>query len=211
MARPALPPFEMFHSKTERSLAGLQAGMLGGLSLLAVLAVVSTLDRRSWWSYSNLLAACFYGPRTIGAGPGWPTVAGAALQMVIAGTAGALFGAAFGNHSGRRLALFALMWGFFVFFVSEQYYRFASPAVVEYMPRSAAVIGHMIYGLCLTSISRIGAAMPALPTAGALVATHEAAPAVAILRSSGERPETAPGKMAVEDEDIVESGGERAG
>jgi hypothetical protein len=209
----------MIHSKIERSLAGLQAGMLGGLAMLAVLALAPALDRRAWWSYPNLLAACFYGPRAIGGGLGWPTVAGGALQMLIAGTAGALFGALFGRHSGsRRIALLGLLWGFFVFFGSEQVYKFSSPVVVAYMPRSASVVAHMIYGICLASISRIGvvpasgaAASPEAATRGTLVATPTLEPAIAASHGVRERPEATPREILDENGTIVKPAGEEAG
>jgi hypothetical protein len=201
----------MIHSKTERSLAGLQAGMLGGIVMIALLALVSMLDRRSWWSYPNLLSACFYGPKTIVAGLGWPTVAGAALQLVIAAAAGALFGAAFGNYTGtRRLALFALLWGLFVFFACEQCYRYWSPTVIAYMPRSAVVVAHLVYGLCLAAISRIGAA-PGSARAGTMVATPAQEPAATVFRSGSERPESTPPQVSREDEHVIERDGEPAG
>jgi hypothetical protein len=150
----------MIHPKFERGLAGLQAGMFGGAALVAVLMLVSALDRRSWWSYPNLLAACFYGARSIGGGPGWPTVAGIALQLVIAGCGGVLFGGIFGSlSSSRRIAFLGLIWGVLVFYGSEQLYRAASPIVAAYMPRSASIVAHMVYGVCLAGIGRIGGAV----------------------------------------------------
>jgi hypothetical protein len=209
----------MIHSKIERSLAGLQAGMLGGFAMLAVLALVSALDRRTWWSYPNLLAAWFYGPRSIGGGLGWPTVAGGALQMLVAGTAGAIFGALFGRHSGsRRIALLGLFWGFFVFFGTEQFYKFSSPVVVAYMPRSASVVAHMIYGICLASISRIGgvpggvnAPGPEPAAGGTPVATSVLEPPATASLGVRDRPEAAPHEIPGENETNVKPDGEETG
>src|SRR5689334_18997380 len=87
---------EMIHPRIERTLAGLQAGMFGGIAMLGLMMLVSLLDRRAWWSYPTLLGASFYGPRVIASGPGWPAVSGSALHLLIAGIAGAVFGAVFG-------------------------------------------------------------------------------------------------------------------
>jgi hypothetical protein len=150
---------QMIHPKIERGLAGLQVGMFGGVVMVAVLMVVSLLDRRAWWGYPNLLALAFYGARSISGGPGWPTVAGIALQLSIAGCGGLLFGGIFGSLSGsRRIAFFGLLWGVLVFYGSEQLYRGSSPIIAAYMPRSASIVAHMIYGVCLAGIGRIGGA-----------------------------------------------------
>jgi hypothetical protein len=162
--------FEMIHSKLERGLAGLQAGMFGGLALLAVMLLVSVLDRRQWWNYPNLVAGYFYGARSIGAGPGWHTVSGAALQLLIAGCAGALFGVLFGGlAASRRMSLLGLAWGVLTFFASGQFYRVFSPIVLRYMPGTAALVAHMIFGVCLSGIGRFGAG-PAAARFGAVVA-----------------------------------------
>lgn len=131
--------------------------MFGGFALLAVMMFVSQMDRRAWWSYPNLLSAYFYGGRSIGRGVGWSTVAGIALQLMIAAAAGALFGGVFTQLFGaRRLVLPGLVWGVLVFYASEQFYRIASPVVVAYLPRGAALVAHMIYGVCLAGLGLIG-------------------------------------------------------
>jgi hypothetical protein len=151
----------MIQSKLERGLAGLQAGMLGGIALLVVMTVVSLLDHRHWWSYPNTIAAVFYGARSIGAGLGWHTVSGAALQLVIAGVAGLLFGALFGSASaGRRNLAFGLAWGVLVYFFSGQFYRVFKPVVLVYLPGSAAMVAHLVYGVSLGWTGRLGMAGP---------------------------------------------------
>ncbi len=132
--------------------------MFGGIALVGVMALVSMLDRRGWWSYPNLLASQFYGVRGVGAGPGWPTISGIAFQLMVASLAGAVFGFVFGRYGGlRRIFLLGLAWGGGVFFASEWYYRAAAPAVLVYLPRAAAMAAHMVYGACLSGIGRPGA------------------------------------------------------
>ena len=162
--------FEMTHSRLERGLAGLQAGMFGGIALVAVMIVVSVLDRREWWSYPNILAGYFYGVSSLGAGLGWHTVSGVALQLLVAGFAGVLFGSLFGGFgASRRMAMLGLAWGVLTFFASGQLYRVFSPIVFAYMPRGAALVAHMIYGVCLSGITRLGGEPPP-PEFGAALA-----------------------------------------
>ncbi len=130
--------------------------MFAGAALLTVMAFASVLDRRTWWSYPNLLAATFYGPRAIGTGFGWPTISGVALQLLIAACAGAVFGTLFGGVSGSgRIALLAVLWGLLLFYASEQFFSVTNVFVLAYLPRKAAILAHMTYGLCLTVIGRM--------------------------------------------------------
>jgi hypothetical protein len=148
----------MIHSRLERGLAGLQAGMLGGIALLVVMAVFSVLDRRHWFSYPNTLGAFFYGVRSIGSGLGWHSVSGLALQLVIAGLAGALFGGIFlSADGGRRSLAFGLVWGLVVYYVSGQFYRVFKPLVLEYLPSGEALVAHLVYGVSLPWIARVAA------------------------------------------------------
>ena len=87
----------MFHPRVKAALAGLEAGVLGGLVMLAAMAAASILERDVWWSYPNLLGATFYGTRALRGGAGWPTVSGVSLQIVLAGGAGVLFAITFGR------------------------------------------------------------------------------------------------------------------
>ncbi len=132
--------------------------MLGGGALLTVMAVVSVLERRHWWSYPNLLGAHFYGPRVIASGFGWPTVSGIAFQLLIASCAGALFGALFGvANGGGRLIVLGAFWGLLLFYGSEQFYKITSPFVAAYLPHNAVLVAHLAYGSCLAGIGRMGA------------------------------------------------------
>ena len=160
----------MIHPKLERGFAGLQAGLFGGIVLLAVMSVFSVLDGARWYSYPNLVAGYFYGGRSIGAGFGWHTVSGTALQLVISSVSGALFGLLLGGLvAGRRAALPALAWGVLTLFAAGQLYRVFSPIVLVYMPGAAALVGHMIYGVCLAGAGHFSGP-PAGPGFGAPLA-----------------------------------------
>jgi hypothetical protein len=146
----------MTHSRLEQSLAGLQVGMFGGAGLLAVMILIPVLDHQPWWSFPDLLSSLFYGVRSINGGVGWPTLSGIAFQLLVAGAAGALFGLAFGRFAAnRRISLLGVAWGVCLFVASEQFYRLASPVLAAYLPRGAAVVAHMVYGICLAGIGRV--------------------------------------------------------
>lgn len=179
--------------------------MFGGVAMVAVLMLVSMLERRSWWGYPNLLALGFYGARSISGGPGWPTVAGIALELVIAGSGGMLFGVLFGSLGGsRRIAFLGLLWGVLVFYGSEQLYRATSPIVAAYLPRSASIVAHMIYGVCLAGIGRIGGPSPGSGLAqevaglGPLVATSQEEGQHTVLSPVQDRREVAPRDTHIE-------------
>ncbi len=136
--------------------------MIGGMAMLAAMIFLSLLDRRPWWSYPNLLAVNFYGSRVLAAGPGWPTVSGTALQFLIAAIAGAVFGLLFGAvHATARLALLGVGWGLVLFYASAWAYDRATPFIMAYLPATAPMVSHMIYGACLATTHRTAAALTA--------------------------------------------------
>lgn len=145
----------MIHPKIEQLLLGIQAGMLGGLAMIAVLSILAVFDLRSWWATLNVIGAVFYGPRALSAGEGWTTAAGAAWQLLIAGIGGALFALVFGNVSGgAKLAFLGMFWAIVIFFISEQVYGAFAPVVKVHLPRGSAMTAHLVYGLFLTGVRR---------------------------------------------------------
>src|SRR5260370_28478857 len=83
-----------------RALGGVQAGVIGGLAMLAFLAAASMLRHHVWWEMPNLIGSTFYGTRAFFSGPGRITIAGGALHVLMSGLLGILFVAGFGG--GRR-------------------------------------------------------------------------------------------------------------
>lgn len=139
----------MFHPRLKAAVTGLEAGVLGGFAMLGALAGASVADQDAWWRFPNLLATTFYGVRALRSGAGWPTVSGIALQIVIAGAAGAVFGALFGRAPGALRIALGLGWGALLFYAAEMLYRRIAPFVVLYQPETSALLGHVLYGLCL--------------------------------------------------------------
>jgi hypothetical protein len=139
----------MFHPRLKAAVAGLEAGVLGGFAMLGALAGASVVDQDAWWRFPNLLATTFYGARALRSGAGWPTVSGIALQIVIAGAAGAIFGTLFGRAPGPLRLVLGLGWGALLFYAAETLYRRIAPFIVLYQPETSALLGHVLYGLCL--------------------------------------------------------------
>lgn len=143
----------MVSSRVERALNGIQAGMIGGFAMAAAMVILTVFDGRAWWSYLNLLSVHFYGPRALAAGPGWPAISGLALQLTVAGAAGAVFALLFsGLASGARLALYGLFWGLALFFVSERIHDRVTPLVAVHIQRGSLMVAHLVYGLLLAGI-----------------------------------------------------------
>jgi hypothetical protein len=142
----------MFHPRLKAAVTGLEAGVLGGFAMLGALAGASVADQDAWWRFPNLLATTFYGARALRSGAGWPTVSGIALQIVIAGAAGAVFGALFGRAPGALRVVLGLGWGALLFYAAETLYRRVAPFIVLYQPETSALLGHILYGLCLARL-----------------------------------------------------------
>src|SRR6266853_4753235 len=85
-----------------RLLHGIKAGVLGGISMLAVMTVGALWRGHVWWETPNLLGSTFYGARAFRQGPGLATVSGSAFHIVITGSVGAIFGLAAGAIEPRR-------------------------------------------------------------------------------------------------------------
>ncbi|HUJ21869.1 MAG TPA: hypothetical protein VLX58_10125 [Bryobacteraceae bacterium] len=130
------------------TLAGIQAGIVGALILLAYLAVDSVWHRRSIWTVPNLLASTFYGETAFRPGFGARTSAGVALALFIYGVLGALFGLVIRDHGSRfRVMLLGLIFGAAWFFLSfDVLWPSVNRLVSIYSPDRAMLVGHVLYG-----------------------------------------------------------------
>jgi hypothetical protein len=143
--------------------AGLQAGMVGALFLLAWLGVSAVWKGRGFWTAANLMASVFYGAGAIRAGFSGSTLSGVALYLVVYSLLGALFAMAFQTRMPRlRLALvsilFAISWYYLSFGVL---WRNAAPLLVRLHPVRATLWGHIVYGAMLSRYPAYLAAPPA--------------------------------------------------
>lgn len=149
-ARPALP-------ELRAALAGLQAGTLGGVIMLAYFSVHSLLQHQPWWSMPNLLGTAVYGQTALWRGLGRATLAGAAFQLLIAGAVGALFGLLFAKtRHGAFGVLAGLLAGALCFFLCHEYlFAWISPLIPVYASRPSALMGHLLLGLSFSGAGAI--------------------------------------------------------
>ena len=119
--------------------------------MLGLLAAASMWHRRGWWEIPNLLGSTFSRNHAFHAGLGQATVAGSALQLTLSGVVGAIFGVASGNvRSRHRLILLGTVAGLAWFFVSNNLlWPRLNPMIPLYWPEPAAVLSHVLFGLCL--------------------------------------------------------------
>ena len=135
----------------KRMLYGIEAGVVGGLAMLGLLAAWSMWQRHVWWEFPNLFGSTFYHARAFYSGPGRATVAGAALQLTISGLIGAIFGLACGNvRSRHRLILLGTLVGLGWFYLANALvWPWLNPLIPLYWPKQAAVLSHVLFGACL--------------------------------------------------------------
>lgn len=150
-----------------RAIGGIARGVLGALAILLLMTLISVAERNPWWSYSNVLATVFYGPRALRAGLGWMSVSGAAFQVLLCGVSGAMFGILFGLwHSGPRLLLAGLFWGMVWYFGTQALFNSVARLIPLYAPEPALLGAHTVFGLILGLGSRpAGGRAAALPEA----------------------------------------------
>jgi len=153
-------------------LAGLQAGLIGVLWMLAWLGMSSMLERRSFWTAENLLASAFYGNSSLRSGFHGTTLSGLALYIVLYSAVGALFGWAVGESLPRvRLVLLGVACGLGWYWLTFQLlWKILAPVAAAVHSRPAMVLGHVLYG---TLIARFPAYMPETD-AGQIVETAPA-------------------------------------
>ncbi len=136
-----------------RALAGIEAGVLGGVAMLVWLALASTLERRSAWFVPNVLGSLLYGRAALRRSFGMMTVSGLALQLFAAGMIGMLFGVLVGDSRNRlRVALLAVLAGLTWYYFSQALlWRELGVLAALYASARSLIVGHIFYGLVLGS------------------------------------------------------------
>jgi hypothetical protein len=133
------------------SLAGLQAGMVGVLWMLAWLGLSAKWQTRSVWTSENLMASMFYGSAAIRRGFAGETLAGLAVYLLVYSLLGALLAAVMRDrHPRLRVTLvsvlFALGWYYLSFHVI---WKAVNPLVTLLHVERATILGHLVYGTLL--------------------------------------------------------------
>ena len=132
-------------------LNGIEAGVLGGLAMLALLVSGSLWRGDPWWTPSNLLGTTFYGARALSVGPGRATLAGCALHIFITGLIGAAFGLLCMRIRRRhRLVLLGTLAGLISHgLVDALLWPRINPLVPLYSAQPVALVSHALFGACL--------------------------------------------------------------
>lgn len=135
----------------KRILYGIEAGIVGGLAMLGLLAAWSMWHRHVWWEIPNLLGSTFYHNRAFYSGPGMATLAGGALQLTLSGVVGAIFAVACGNvRSRHRLILLGTLTGLAWFYLANVLlWPRINPLVPFYWPEPVTALSHVLFGACL--------------------------------------------------------------
>jgi hypothetical protein len=133
-----------------------QAGVIGGLAMLAFLAAASMLRHHVWWEMPNLIGSTFYGTRAFFSGPGRITIAGGALHLLMSGLLGIVFVSGFGGIKKRGTMMLAgLVAGLGWYFVGQLLlWPRVNPLVPVYSWPPAALAGHLLFGMCLGAAPR---------------------------------------------------------
>jgi hypothetical protein len=132
-------------------LAGLQAGMVGVLLMLAWLGVSAAWQQRSFWTAENLMASAFYGTRSIYSGFAERTLPGLALYLVLYSVLGALLGMVLRDRVPRvRTILVAIFFAMVWYYASFHWmWERVMPLVALLHAERPTTVGHLIYGLWL--------------------------------------------------------------
>jgi hypothetical protein len=151
-----------------RLLSGIEAGVIGGIAMLAMLVSGSLWRGEPWWMPSNLLGSTFYGAQALSAGPGRATLAGGALHIFMTGSIGAAFGLLCGGiRPRRRLVLLGTLAGLISHGLADALlWQRINPLVPLYSAQPATLLSHAVFGACLGSMAHMeyaGRKLPAAP------------------------------------------------
>ncbi len=137
--------------RLDAALAGLQAGTVGVLALLAFVGLASAFYRHSFWTPENLMATIFYGDAMLGRGFSWRTLAGLATYLIVYSLLGALFAALARSRGSRALVtavavLAAVAWYLLLY---GALLKAVDPLIPLYTHDRPMLFGHLLYGLLL--------------------------------------------------------------
>ena len=135
------------------ALAGLQAGMLGVLWMLAWLGVSAAWQQDSFWKSENLFATVFYGGGAYRAGSGFvhSTFAGLSLFLVIYSLLGACFAIVVRDRLSPVKTLFSgVLFGALWYYLSFRLlWKSIIPLAFLLHSETPTLLGHLVYGTFL--------------------------------------------------------------
>jgi hypothetical protein len=132
------------------ALAGLHAGVLGALLIVACLMVGSLWDGHSIWLVPNLFATTFFGSGVYRNQLLRTSWMGIALIVAIYGALGALWGCIWREVRTPWLGLYGAIAGLGVYFLFfNVLWRHVNPLVTLYAPERQLQLGHVLWGVVL--------------------------------------------------------------
>jgi hypothetical protein len=136
--------------RVRHALAGLEAGVLGALVILACLMIGSLWDRRSVWVTPNLFATTFYGIDAYRNQLLRTSWAGAALLIAIYGVLGIVWGCIWRDRRRPWMVLYGAIAGIATYYIFFDFiWKHANPLFVLYAPNLQLQIGHLFWGMIL--------------------------------------------------------------
>ncbi len=133
-----------------RVAAGLDAGFFGALSLLLWFVAGSMLGGGLWFSRLNLAAAPFFGDLVFYSGPGWHTLSGAALLLLLYSLLGVLYAFLPASREGWLNILTALGYAGLVHLCADAWlWKNIHPFAPPYFAPLAIAPAHLLFGLSL--------------------------------------------------------------
>jgi hypothetical protein len=152
-------------SSVLRALAGVESGVIGGVFMLAWLALLSLLQGRSIWSIPNLLASTFYGEAALRRGFRWTSLSGVALHLIMTAMAGLMFGVAAGGIASRgRVMLLGFASGMAWYFLWLGFFwKLMNPMVPVYGSGGGMLLAHLGLGYFLGSFPKYWSELKSAP------------------------------------------------
>jgi len=132
------------------ALAGLQAGVLGSLLMLACLAIGSLWNGRSIWMVPNLFATTFFGGEVYRNQLLRTSWTGIALIVAIYGALGAIWGCIWRDERKPWLGSYGGITGLCVYLLFHEFlWRHVNPLITLYAPDRQLQVGHVLWGIVL--------------------------------------------------------------
>ncbi len=166
-------------------LAGLQAGMIAALWMLAWMGVSAMWQRRSFWSAENLMASVVAGSSAIRNGFAATTLSGIALYLLIYSLLGAIFAILMRDRFTRKgtllLGIFYSVGWYYLWFRGLG--QTLMPLVWLLHAERSTLLGHVLFGVLLARFpafvpaERMEPRRPCLPAAESAVAETDSVPA----------------------------------
>jgi hypothetical protein len=166
-------------TRSERVLAGWQAGMASVLAMLVWLGLTAWAVGRSFWTAENIAGSAIYGDAALRARFTWATLAGTAIYLLVYSLVGAFFGMCAPVRASRlRLTLLGLLVGVCWYYLAFRVlWTRIDPLVPLYTHDGPMLAGHLLYGSLLGRLRRYLPPVPAMQAPEIHVAVLDAAPA----------------------------------